>query len=199
MPEVEIVIKSKFLEFPIYLYIETEESSKIYTSLCTLRNKLIENSIIDKGLRYNLYFYKKVDDNLIKIKENDILKGIIFLDIEDELDYSEPVNILFYLEKRITEFENDFKILFEDNKYTQIKKIWNKFKDKNIDCFDYAEWFTIMKPIKDIKLLYKMSLDVKKWIIQKKKIIIDIDLKLLNSIDITENITDYDIISKFLI
>jgi len=56
-----------------------------------------------------------------------------------------------------------------------------------------------MKPIKDIKLLYKMSLDVKKWIIQKKKIIIDIDLKLLNSIDITENITDYDIISKFLI
>jgi hypothetical protein len=85
---VEVVIKSKFFEFPIYVAIETEKSSNIYTSLYTLRNRLIDNSLIDKRHRYNLYFYKKIDNNLIKIKENDRLEGIIFLNIEDELDYS---------------------------------------------------------------------------------------------------------------
>lgn len=199
MAEVEVVIKSKFLEFPIYISIETEKSSKIYTSLCLLRNKLIENSIIEKEMRYKLYFYKKKENNFIKIKENDILDGIIFLNIEDELDYSEPVNILFYLEKRITEFEKEFNKLNELNDYTKLKNIWSQFRDRNSDCFDYAEWYSIMEPIKGINLLYKMSLDVRKWIIQKERIISDIDLKLLNSITITEKNSEYDIINKFLI
>jgi len=199
MTEVEVVIKSKFLEFPIYVSIETEKSSKIYTSLCLLRNKLIENSIIEKEMRYKLYFYKKKENNFIKIKENDILDGIIFLNIEDELDYSEPVNILFYLEKRITEFEKEFNKLNELNDYTKLKNIWSQFRDRNSDCFDYAEWYSIMEPIRGINLLYKMSLDVRKWIIQKERIISDIDLKLLNSITITEKNSEYDIINKFLI
>jgi hypothetical protein len=199
MTEVEVVIKSKFLEFPIYISIETEKSSKIYTSLCLLRNKLIENSIIEKEMRYKLYFYKKKENNFIKIKENDILDGIIFLNIEDELDYSEPVNILFYLEKRITEFEKEFNKLNELNDYTKLKNIWSQFRDRNSDCFDYAEWYSIMEPIRGINLLYKMSLDVRKWIIQKERIISDIDLKLLNSITITEKNSEYDIINKFLI
>ena len=199
MTEVEVVIKSKFLEFPIYISIETEKSSKIYTSLCLLRNKLIENSIIEKEMRYKLYFYKKIENNFIKIKENDILNGIIFLNIEDELDYSEPVNILFYLEKRITEFEKEFNKLNELNDYTKLKNIWSQFRDRNSDCFDYAEWYSIMEPVKGINLLYKMSLDVRKWIIQKERIISDIDLKLLNSITITEKNSEYDIINKFLI
>ena len=199
MTEVEVLIKSKFLEFPIYISIETEKSSKIYTSLCLLRNKLIENSIIEKEMRYKLYFYKKIENNFIKIKENDILNGIIFLNIEDELDYSEPVNILFYLEKRITEFEKEFNKLNELNDYTKLKNIWSQFRDRNSDCFDYAEWYSIMEPVKGINLLYKMSLDVRKWIIQKERIISDIDLKLLNSITITEKNSEYDIINKFLI
>jgi len=196
---VEVVIKSKFFEFPIYVTIETEKTSQIYTSLCTLRNKLIENSIIDKRQRYNLFFYKRVDNNLVKIKENDVLEGVIFLNIESEIDCSEPVNILFYLEKRITEFEEDFKRLYDSNNYTELKSIWTKFKEHNIDCFDYAEWYTIMEPIKNINLLYKMALDVRKWLIQKEISISEIDLKLLNSVNTTENSTDYDIISKFLI
>lgn len=196
---VEVVVKSKFFEFPIYVTIETEKTSKIYTSLCTLRNKLIENSIIDKRQRYNLYFYKKVENNLIKIKENDILEGIIFLNIENEIDCSEPVNILFYLEKRITEFEEEFNRLLESNRYTEVKSIWTQFRDNNIDCFDYAEWYTIMEPIKNINILYKMALDVRKWLIQKDILIFEIDLKLLNSVNVIENSNDYDIINKFLI
>ena len=136
---------------------------------------------------------------MIKIKENDRLEGIIFLNIEDELDYSEPVNILLHLEKRIIEFEIEFNKLYESNRYNELKTIWTQFKDNNIDCFDYAEWYSIMEPIKGVSLLYKMAFDVRKWLIQKEKIIADVDLKLLNSINITENSTDYDIINRFLI
>ena len=107
--------------------------------------------------------------------------------------------ILFYLEKRITEFEKEFNKLNELNDYTKLKNIWSQFRDRNSDCFDYAEWYSIMEPVKGINLLYKMSLDVRKWIIQKERIISDIDLKLLNSITITEKNSEYDIINKFLI
>lgn len=203
----EIVIKTKLLDFPIYM---TVKNYQIYTNLCMVRNKLIENSIISKELRYKMYFYKKINGNLIKIKEGDILEGTIYLNIEDDLDYSEPVNILFYLQKRMIDFEYKFQELYknyEEENYNNIDNVnnikflkdnWFKFKEVNNDCFDYAEWYIIMKPIKNINLLYKMAIDIRKWFIHKEKIISDIDLDLLNKIEYKENENDYDFIQKFL-
>ncbi len=195
----EIVIKTRILEFPIYMTIDTLKSSKIYTSLCTVRNKLIENNIVSKDLRYRMHFYKKIDGNLMKIKEGDILEGIIILNIEDEIDYSEPVNILFYLEKRITEFEDKFKDLYNSENYIELKNIWSIFREENSDCFDYAEWYVVMRPISGINLLEKMAVDIRKWFIQKERVIIDIDLMLLNKIVYEEKESDYDVVNKFLI
>ena len=59
-------IEDNILFFPVCLNIDTEKSSKIYTSLCSLRNMLIENSIISKDLRYNMHFY---NDKNERIKE----------------------------------------------------------------------------------------------------------------------------------
>ena len=86
------------IDFPIYISIDTSKSSKMYTSLCTIRNNLIENGIVDRELRYKMHFYKDLSMQ-IKVKEGDILDGIIYLKIENEVDYSEPVNILYHLEK----------------------------------------------------------------------------------------------------
>jgi hypothetical protein len=200
----EIVIKTKLLDFPVYM---TVKNYQIYTNLCMVRNKLIENGIISKELRYKMYFYKKINGNLIKIKEGDILERTIYLNIEDDLDYSEPVNILFYLQKRMIDFEYKFQELYKNYKQETennidnikiLKNMWIKFKEINNDCFDYAEWYIIIKPIKNINLLYKMAIDIRKWLIHKEKIISDIDLEILNKTEYTENENDYDIIQKFL-
>ena len=99
--EVIIRLSNNKNEMPIYLNIDTTKSSTIYTSLCSLRNKLIESGIGHIHTRFNMYFYKKINKELIKLKENEILDGCIYLINKQEIDYSEPVNILFNLEKRI--------------------------------------------------------------------------------------------------
>jgi hypothetical protein len=178
---------------------DTEKSSLYYTSLCTVRNKLIENNIIPKDLRYKLYFYKNINDEIIKIKEGDILEGVIYLNIEETIDYSEPVNILYHLEKRITDFEKKFKYCKERKGFIELKKIWDEFKDNNNDCFDYAEWYSIMSPIKpEIFLLNKIALDIRKWLAHKDKIISELNIIYLGTIDQKENEEDYDFINKFL-
>ena len=192
-------INENNIDFPIYLSIDTSLSSKIYTSLCILRNNLIENRIISRELRYKIYFYKKDNINLIKVKEGDILEGIIYLKIENDIDYSEPVNILYHLEKRITEFERKFKYTKERKSFIELKELWLNFKEENSDCFDYAEWFFVMKPIKDeIQLLNRIALDVRKWLIQKDKIISELNLIYLSTITYKEDEKDYEIFSKFL-
>lgn len=200
-----IVIKymdnNRSVDFPIYLTIDTSLSSNIYTSLCTLRNNLIENRIVDKELRYKMYFYKRdeISQNLLKVKEGDILEGTIYLRIEDAIDYSEPVNILYHLEKRITEFEKKFKYTKERKSFIELKELWINFIEQNNDCFDYAEWFFFMKPIKEeIQLLNKIALDVRKWFAQKDKIISELNLIHLSTIMVTEDEKDYEIIEKFL-
>jgi hypothetical protein len=202
----EIVIKSidSFLKFPIHLCIDTEKTCDLYTTLCILRNNLIENGIVRSEWRHRLCFYKKIEGKMIKIKEGDRFDGIIYMNIENEIDYSEPVNILYYLEKRIAEFERQFQDLYQMvtcdlKKFIELKKIWFKFREENNDCFDYAEWFFVMDPLKEIKLLRKMSLDVRKWLIQKDKIISELNFLYLNSIIIKEGDNDFDIIEKYII
>lgn len=200
-----IVIKyidnNQFVNFPIYLNIDTSLSSNIYTSLCTLRNNLIENTIITRELRYKMYFYKKdeISGSLIKVKEGDILEGTIYLKIEDQIDYSEPVNILYHLEKRITEFEKKFKYTKDRKSFIELKELWLNFKEQNSDCFDYAEWFFVMKPIKqEIQLLNKIALDIRKWLVQKDKIMCELNLIYLSTILCKEEENDYEIMEKFL-
>jgi hypothetical protein len=209
----QLVIKSLntfILEMPIYLSIDTEKNKGLYINLCNLRNQLIENNIIDKSFRHRLCFYTKIHNNYVKIKEGDEIDGIIYLNIDDDIDYSEPVNILYHLEKRITYFEKDFKEIYsnvfnEDNKeivisyYIMIKKLWNEFKDKNSDCFDYADWYFLVKPNGNIaNILNKMALDIKKWICQKEKIMYELDLFYLNTLKYCVNDNDFSIIEKFI-
>jgi hypothetical protein len=207
----EIVIKSLntfILEMPIYLSIDLEKNRGLYTNLCSLRNQLIESNIVEKSLRHHMCFYKKIDSNYVKIKEGDELDGMIYLNIDDDIDYSEPVNIMYHLEKRITEFEREFKELYSNvlkddkfsvNCYVNIKKLWNVFKDRNSDCFDYAEWYFIIKPNGNItNILNKMALDIKKWISQKEKTMYDLDLSYLNIIQYTVNDNDFSIVEKFI-
>lgn len=207
----EVIIKSlknkkeSIIPFPLCLTINTEKSSKIYTTLCSLRNMLIENGIINKELRYNMYFYN--EENL-KIKESDVLSGVIYLSLDNMPDYSEPCNILYHLEKRIATFEFNFKTLYEkyneekenkDTYYVILKKEWSEFKEINDDCFDYAEWYFIMKPIApEIGLLSKMALDIKKWVIQKEKIIAEIDIDYLSRIEYKEKEDDYSLVENLV-
>lgn len=191
-------INDNNIDFPIYLSMDTSKSSKLYTSLCIVRNNLIENGIVDRELRYRMYFYNDLSRQ-IKVKEGDIIDGTIYLKIENEVDYSEPVNILYHLEKRITEFEKKFKYTKERKSFLEIKKLWLNFREENNDCFDYAEWFFVMKPTKDeIYLLNKIALDVRKWLIQKDKIISELNLVYLSTIICQEKENDYEIFSKFL-
>lgn len=186
------------VNFPIYLSIDTSKSSKMYTSLCIVRNNLIENGIVDRELRYRMHFYNDPSKQ-IKVKEGDVLDGIIYLKIENEIDYSEPVNILYHLEKRITEFEKKFKYTKYRKSFLELKELWFNFREENSECFDYAEWFFVMRPIKDeIKLLNKIALDVRKWFIQKDKIISELNFIYLSTIIFEENEGDYEIIGKFL-
>lgn len=186
------------VNFPIYLSIDTSKSSKMYTSLCIVRNNLIENGIVDRELRYRMHFYNDPSKQ-IKVKEGDVLDGIIYLKIENEIDYSEPVNILYHLEKRITEFEKKFKYTKYRKIFLELKELWFNFREENSECFDYAEWFFVMRPIKDeIKLLNKIALDVRKWFIQKDKIISELNFIYLSTIIFEENEGDYEIIGKFL-
>lgn len=186
------------IDFPIYISIDTSKSSKMYTSLCTIRNNLIENGIVDRELRYKMHFYKDLSIQ-IKVKEGDILDGIIYLKIENEVDYSEPVNILYHLEKRITDFERKFKYTKERKGFLELKNLWINFREENSDCFDYSEWFFVMKPIKDeIQLLNKIALDIRKWLIQKDKIISELNLVYLSTIICEEQEQDYELFSKFL-
>jgi hypothetical protein len=163
---------------------------------------LIENNIISKDMRYNIYFY---NENNESIKESDVLSGLIYLSIEDIPDYSEPANILYHLEKRISIFEFKFNNLYEKYKkdtetyYAILKKEWSEFKDINDNCFDYAEWYFIMKPIiPEIGLLSKMALDVKKWVTQKEKIITEIDIDYLSKIECKEKEEEYALIEKLI-
>jgi len=202
----EIVKKSidSFLKFPIHLCIDTEKMCDLYTTLCTLRNNLIENGIVRSEWRHRLCFYKKIEGQMIKIKEGDRFDGIIYMKIENDIDYSETVNILYYLEKRIAEFEIEFQSLqqvvtYDLKKFIELKKMWVKFREKNSDCFDYAEWFFVTDPLKEIKLLRKMALDIRKWLIQKDKIMSELNLIYLDSIQIKEDDNDFDVIEKYII
>lgn len=207
----EIVIKSLntfILEMPIFLSIDLEKNRGLYMNLCGLRNQLIESSIVEKSLRHRMCFYKKIDNNYVKIKEGDDLDGIIYLNIDDEIDYSEPGNIMYHLEKRIAEFEREFKEMYskvyiEDkfviNYYINIKKLWNSFKDKNSDCFDYTEWYFIVKPNGNKpNILNKMALDIKKWISHKEKIMYELDLSYLNTIQYIVSDNEFSNIEKFI-
>ena len=128
----EILIKSfdNFHIMPIYLTIDDIYKTKnLYTTCCTLRNQLIENNIIDKSFRHYMIFYKKIKDNFIKIKEGDILDvQTIYLKINEEIDYSEPINIMYHLEERIANFEKEFLEFYRKDyiNYSEIKKIWKK-------------------------------------------------------------------------
>ena len=160
-----------------------------------------------------MYFYKKVNNTYLKIKEGEILEGTIYLYIKEEKDYSESSNILFYLEKRITEFESIFKNLYEQfikdcnsnnsekyKKYESLNKLWNDFKDYNNESFDYNEWYFIMKQndIYNIPLLRKMSLDIKKWLCQKEKTIAEVNIMYLNDLDYKISDKDFNFINNYI-
>jgi len=201
----EILIKSfdNFHIMPIYLTIDDIYKTKnLYTTCCTLRNQLIENNIIDKSFRHYMIFYKKIKDNFIKIKEGDILDvQTIYLKINEEIDYSEPINIMYHLEERIANFEKEFSEFYRKDyiNYSEIKKIWKKFREENNDCIDYAEWYFVIKPNKnDIILLNKIALDIKKWVSNKEKIIYELDINYLNTISYTVKDEDFNFIEKFL-
>lgn len=205
----EIIIY--FDKLPIYISIENiKKISDTYMSLCILRNKLIESGFVKKENRENMFFYKKTDNNYIKIKEGDMLDGVIFLFIKEDKDYSESINILYHLEKRIAQFELEFNNLHKDlilsfnknniekyDKYRNTVKSWLIFKEYNNDCFDYNDWYFIMKQ-NDISLLRKMSLDIKKWICQKEKIISEIDLMYLNELEYKIFDDDFTFINKYI-
>ncbi len=211
MKEVTIKLTNNKNEMPIFINIDTTLSSTTYTSLCCLRNKLIESGIIHKNIRHNIYFYKKINGELIKVKENDILEGTIYISIKDEKDYSEPTNILYNLERRIAIFEPIFKESYEkayhslnidSENYIKLKNLWNNFKDTNSDCFDYNDWYFV-NYISDqnvIMLLNKISIDIKKWLCQKEKAISEIDLLYLEKIttSVKVNDDDYNQLSKYL-
>jgi hypothetical protein len=206
--QTEVVI---YLEkLPIYVSIENQKKvSSTYMSLCILRNKLIESGFVNKENRDNMYFYKKIDNVLLKIKEGEILDGVIYLYIKKEKDYSESSNILFYLEKRIANFEPVFKNLYDQfiinhnsnkekyEKYENFRKIWNEFKEYNNDSFDYNDWYFIMKQ-NDISLIRKMSLDIKKWLCQKEKIMAEVDIIYLNDIEYKISDNDFNFIMSYL-
>jgi hypothetical protein len=158
-----------------------------------------------------MFFYKKIDNKYLKIKEGEILEGVFYLYIKDEKDYSESSNILFHLEKRITEFEPEFKKLYDEfilehnksnkeekyNKYKLITNLWSNFKEYNNESFDYNDWYFIMKQ-NDVLLLRKISLDIKKWLSEKEMIISHIDLLYLNDLDYKLNDNDFNFINNYL-
>lgn len=208
----EVII---YLEkLPIYVSLENQNKfSSTYMSLCILRNKLIESSFVKKENRDNMYFYKKVNNTYLKIKEGEILEGTIYLYIKEEKDYSESSNILFYLEKRITEFEYIFKNLYEHfikdynnnnsekyKKYESLNKLWDSFKEYNNESFDYNDWYFLMKQndINDTTLLRKMSLDIKKWLCQKEKIMAEVNIMYLNDLDYKVSDNDFNFINNYL-
>jgi hypothetical protein len=117
----EIII---YLEkLPIYVSLENHTKFfSTYMSLCIVRNKLIESNFVKKEYRDNMYFYKKVNNTLKKLKEDDLLDGIIYLYIKEEKDYSESSNILFYLEKRIADFEPIFNKSYEKFRHKKMDK-----------------------------------------------------------------------------
>jgi hypothetical protein len=203
MDKTEIIVYLNKL--PIYILLENQNKfSSTYMSLCTLRNKLIESNFVKKEFRNNMYFFYKNNNNYIKIKEGEILKGTIYLDIKEEKDFSESSNILFYLEKRITEFEPIFKTLYEDiifeytyKKYQDLIKLWNNFKEYNDESFDYNNWYFIMKQ-DDISLLRKMSLDIKKWLRQKEKLVAEVDIIYLNTLEYNVKDEDFNFINNYL-
>lgn len=203
MDKTEIIVYLNKL--PIYILLENQNKfSSTYMSLCTLRNKLIESNFVKKEFRDNMYFFYKKDNTYIKIKEGEILNGTIYLYIKEEKDFSESSNILFYLEKRISEFEPVFKKLYEDliaqyiyKKYQDLIKLWNDFKDYNEESFDYNNWYFIMKQ-DDISLLRKMSLDIKKWLRQKEKLIAEIDIIYLNQLEYKVKEEDFNFINNYL-
>ena len=201
-------------KFPIYVSIENNEKySATYMSLCILRNKLIENGFVKKDFRDNMYFYKKINNSSIKIKEEELLEctiGPIYLYIKKEKDFSESSNILFYLEKRISEFEPVFKKLYKEfvfeyesnskekyQKYQNIINLWNDFKEYNDESFEYNNWYFIMKQ-DDLSLIRKMSLDIKKWIRQKEKTMAQIDLIYLNELEYKVNEEDFNFINSYI-
>ena len=202
-----------FDSLPIYISIENEvKFSSTYMSLCILRNKLIESNIIKRENRDNMFFYKKINNNnYLKVKEGELLDGILYLYIKEEKDYSEVSNILFHLEKRITNFEPKFKKSYEDfiyehnqnnkdekyNKYKIVCNLWTTFIDYNTDSFDYNDWYFIMKQ-DDIPLLRKMSLDIKKWLSKKEITMAEINLLYLNDLEYEINDTDINFVNNYL-